>query len=71
MDVLIIHDALTKLTRLDERASRIVELRFFAGLTNEAIAEVLDISLTTVHADWRMAKAWLSVRLKRGRAGNE
>lgn len=67
LDVVILDDALKKLASLDERACQIVELRFFSGLTNEEIAEVLGTSLTTVNADWRMAKAWLSLKLKKHR----
>jgi RNA polymerase sigma factor (TIGR02999 family) len=58
-DVQVIHEALNKLALVDPRKSKIVELRFFAGVTNEEIAEILEISLTTVNRDWRMARAWL------------
>ena len=50
---------LKDLLALDPRQSQIVELRFFGGLTNEEIGEVLDISPRTVKREWRMAKAWL------------
>ena len=46
-------------TRLDERKSRVVELRFFGGLSVEETAEVLKVSPDTVARDWRLAKAWL------------
>ncbi|HYR91900.1 MAG TPA: sigma-70 family RNA polymerase sigma factor [Terriglobia bacterium] len=51
--------ALTKLARLNERHSRIVELRFFVGLTEPEIAEVLHVSPRTVNSDWSLARAWL------------
>ena len=53
------HEALTALAELDERKSRIVELRYFAGLSVEETAEVLDISVITVKREWLKAKAWL------------
>lgn len=59
-DPLALDEALTKLNELDERKARVVELRFFSGLSNEEVAEVLGVSLTTVEGDWRMARAWLS-----------
>lgn len=52
-------DALTTLAEIDPRQSRIVELRFFGGLTVEETAEVLGASTATVEREWRMAKAWL------------
>ena len=52
-------DALKALEALDERKSRVVELRFFGGLTNEEMAEVLKISPETVKRDWRFARTWL------------
>ena len=57
-------EAIHRLRDLDPRAAEIVELRFFAGLTNEEIAETLDISLATVGRDWAAAKAWLSRELR-------
>ena len=59
-----LHDALTDLERLDARAARVVELRFFGGLTEEEIAEALRISIPTVKRDWRKAKAWLARELR-------
>jgi RNA polymerase sigma-70 factor (ECF subfamily) len=59
VDVLALHDALSKLAELDARQSEIVEMRFFAGLTVEEIAEVLDISPATVKREWATAKLWL------------
>jgi len=52
-------DALEALARLDDRKSRVVEMRFFGGLTVEETAAVLNVSVDTVMRDWRFAKAWL------------
>ena len=52
-------DALNALELLDERKSRVVELRFFGGLTNDEIAEVLKVSAETIKRDWRFARTWL------------
>ncbi len=70
MDVLALDDALNHLARRDPQQSRIVELRFFAGLTVEETAAVLEVSPATVKRDWSMARAWLSRRIKRGEGGN-
>ncbi len=59
LDILALHDALTALAALDERQSRIVELRTFAGLNLRETAEVLEISVATVSREWASAKAWL------------
>ena len=59
VDVLALHDALSTLAELDPRQSEIVEMRFFAGLTVEEIAEVLAISPATVKREWATAKLWL------------
>jgi RNA polymerase sigma-70 factor (ECF subfamily) len=56
-------DALTALAQLDGRKSRIVEMRFFGGLTIEETAEVLNISPETVTREWRRAKAWMQSEL--------
>ena len=58
-DVVAVHDALLALEAVDPRAAKVVELRFFGGLENDEIAEVLAISLATVKRDWTLAKAWL------------
>jgi len=58
-DVIALDDALQALAAFDERKSRIVELRFFGGLSVEETAEVLNVSPTTVMRDWGLAKAWL------------
>jgi RNA polymerase sigma factor (TIGR02999 family) len=59
VDILALDDALTSLSEFDERKSKIVELKFFGGLGEEAIAEVLKISLRTVQREWSLARAWL------------
>lgn len=59
VDMLALDDALKRLEQLDERQARVVELRFFGGMTVEEAATVLGVSPRTVDLDWRMAKAWL------------
>ncbi|MEQ8788437.1 MAG: ECF-type sigma factor [Pirellulaceae bacterium] len=59
LDVLELNDALEALAKELPRAARIVELKFFGGLTGEEIAQQLGISLRTVNNDWKFAKAWL------------
>lgn len=58
-EVIALHDALTELAKLDLRQSRIVELRFFGGLTEAEIAHVLALSERQVRRDWSVARAWL------------
>lgn len=58
-DLVAIDDALTALAELDPRQSQVVELRFFGGLKDNEIAEVLKVSHGTVRRDWRLARAWL------------
>ena len=65
VDLLALDQALTRLAAMDPQQSRIVELRFFGGLTTEETAEVMHISPATIGRDWRMAKAWLSAELGR------
>ena len=69
-DVVALDDALTGLAKLDEQQGRIVELRFFGGLSTEQIAAVLGVSPSTVKRDWNVAKAWLSREMKRGNCGD-
>lgn len=59
VDLVALDDALQDLAAFDQRQSRIVELRFFGGLTVEQIAQVLDISPRTIRREWRVARAWL------------
>jgi RNA polymerase sigma-70 factor, ECF subfamily len=58
-DLVAIEEALEALAKVDERKSRVVELKFFGGLTAEEIGDVLKVSPETVLRDWKMAKAWL------------
>jgi RNA polymerase sigma factor (TIGR02999 family) len=62
-DVVALDEALSALAELDERRSRVVELRVFGGMSVEEIAEALEVSSGTVRRDWTLAKAWLRRRL--------
>jgi RNA polymerase sigma-70 factor (ECF subfamily) len=64
-DLLALHDVLNRLAEIDPTQARIVELRFFGGLTIEETAEVMKISHATVEREWRMAKAYLKCELTR------
>ena len=68
-DVIRLDDALQALAALDDRKSRVVELRFFGGLTVDEIAAALQVSSKTVLRDWEFARAWLERELTRGRRG--
>lgn len=59
-ELIALDDALTRLAVIDERKSKIVELRFFGGLTVEETAEVMDLAPITIMREWRAVKAWLS-----------
>jgi RNA polymerase sigma factor (TIGR02999 family) len=59
VDVIALHDALEKLEAVDPRKSRIVELKFFGGLTTEEIAEVMQLSPATIKREWSFSRAWL------------
>ena len=65
-NLLAIDEALTSLAKLDPRKARVVEMRFFGGLSVEETAEVLQISPQSVMRDWRLAKPWLARELTRG-----
>lgn len=62
-DVLALHDVLNRLAEIDPDQSRIVELRFFGGLTIEEAAEAMQVSHSTVEREWKIAKAWLKREL--------
>ena len=64
-DIIALDEALKSLAKLDERRQKVVELRFFGGLTFEEAAEVLDVSKNTVVRDWNFAKAWLYRQIKK------
>ena len=65
-NVVALDDALEALAKFDERKSRVVELRFFGGLSVEETASVLNVSVDTVMRDWRLARAWLQGELRGG-----
>jgi RNA polymerase sigma factor (TIGR02999 family) len=64
-DVLALNDALDRLEQLDPRKSRIIEMRFFGGLSLEETAEALHVSVATIRRDWTLARAWLFSELKK------
>jgi RNA polymerase sigma-70 factor (ECF subfamily) len=64
-ELLSLDDALTALGKLDERKSRIVEMRYFGGLSVEETAEVLKVSPTTVDREWKLARAWLYSQMQK------
>lgn len=68
-EVLALHEALERLAAFDPQQARIVELRYFAGLSIEETAEVIGVSPATVKRDWVMARAWLARELKGGSSG--
>jgi RNA polymerase sigma-70 factor (ECF subfamily) len=70
-DMLALDDALDELARVDARQCQIVVMRFFAGLTVEEIATVIDVSPATVMRDWKLAKSWLLRELDRTNRGSE
>jgi RNA polymerase sigma-70 factor (ECF subfamily) len=65
-ELIALDDALTRMEQMDPRKGRVVELRFFAGLSVEETAAVLNISPQTVHRDWKLARAWLERELCKG-----
>jgi RNA polymerase sigma factor (TIGR02999 family) len=68
-DVLALNEALEKLEQIDSRKSKIVEMRFFGGLSLEEIAEALNVSVATVRRDWSLARAWFLRELGRTAPG--
>ncbi|MBV8890373.1 MAG: RNA polymerase subunit sigma, partial [Acidobacteria bacterium] len=71
LNLVALDDALNTLATVDERKSKVVELKFFGGLSVEETAEVLHVSSDTVIRDWRLAKMWLLRELNSGRASHE
>jgi RNA polymerase sigma factor (TIGR02999 family) len=63
-DIIALDGLLSKLEKADPRAARVVELRFFGGLREEDVAEVLQVSVITVKRDWKAARAWLAAHLQ-------
>jgi RNA polymerase sigma factor (TIGR02999 family) len=70
-DFVALDDALEALARFDERKGRVVELRFFGGLSVEETAAVLNVSPDTVMRDWRLAKAWLQGEMRGGHSDDD
>jgi RNA polymerase sigma factor (sigma-70 family) len=68
-DLVALDDALVELAKRDERKSKVIEMRFFGGLSVQETAEALGVSPETVMRDWKMAKAWL-LRELRGPEGD-
>ena len=66
-DLVALDDALAELAKMDERKSKVVEMRFFGGLSVEETAAVLDVSVETVMRDWKFSKSWLLRELRRER----
>jgi RNA polymerase sigma factor (TIGR02999 family) len=66
LDVVALDDALKDLAKIDPRQSRVVELRYFAGLSLQEISEVMEIAPATVQRDWTAARAWLHREMMRG-----
>jgi RNA polymerase sigma factor (sigma-70 family) len=68
-ELLLLDQALQELAAEDSRLAQIVELRYFGGLAEREVAEVLNVSRSTVTREWQTARAWLFRRLTRGTAG--
>ncbi len=64
INLVVLDEALNELANFDERQAKVVELKYFGGMTNEETADALGISNVTVRRDWDMAKAWLYQRIK-------
>jgi RNA polymerase sigma-70 factor (ECF subfamily) len=70
-ELLMLDDALHALARLDERQAKIVELKYFGGLSEEEVGAVLSMSRATVTREWQSARAWLYRRLTKGKARDD
>jgi RNA polymerase sigma-70 factor, ECF subfamily len=66
LDLIAVDEALTRLAQVDAQQARLVEMRFFAGLSLEEAASALGVSRTTVKRNWKLSKAWLARELRRG-----
>jgi RNA polymerase sigma-70 factor, ECF subfamily len=66
--ILELDELLENLAKIDERAAKVVELRFFGGITEEQITKVLNVSLRTVKRDWEFAKIWMRANMNGGEA---
>ena len=69
VDLIALEEALERLTALDERKAKVVELRFYGGLKTDEVAEVLRVSRATVEREWSFARAWLFDALDAGDRG--
>jgi RNA polymerase sigma-70 factor, ECF subfamily len=69
IDVLLLDESLKELERLDPRAARVVELRYFGGYTDKEVVEVLGVSLATVRRDWEFARSWLFSHMRGKHSG--
>jgi len=69
IDVLLLDESLTELERLEPRAARVVELRYFGGYTDKEVVEALGVALATVRRDWEFARSWLFDRMRRKGGG--
>lgn len=67
-DVLALDEAMSRLAELNQRQSQIVEMRYFGGLSEQEIADILGVSSRTIRRDWNLARAWLYRELKRDHA---
>ncbi len=65
IDLIALDEALNRLGKMNERQARVVELRYFSGLSNDETAEVLGVSNATVRNDWNIAKAWLRIQISK------
>ncbi len=70
-EILVLDEALSELAEFDERKARVIELRYFGGLTYDEVATALEISPATVHRELRMARAWLHDRMRGGSEDDE
>ena len=68
-EVLAVHEALDRLSSLDPRKAQVVSLRYFAGLTIDESAEVMEVSTRLVDSEWKLARAWLHRELSKGGDG--
>jgi RNA polymerase sigma factor (TIGR02999 family) len=66
LDIVAVHEALDRLTELNERQGQVMTLRYFGGLTVPEVAAALEVSVVTVERDWRLARAWIRDQLREG-----
>ncbi|MGA9922263.1 MAG: ECF-type sigma factor, partial [Isosphaeraceae bacterium] len=66
LDVVAVHEALDRLSALNERQAQVMTLRYYGGLTVPEVAAALGVSVVTVERDWRLARAWIRGQLREG-----